>query len=92
MHIVAQCGTIYLKKGEVFMSTITVRLNSEEARIYKEYAEFKNVPLSTLMKEALEEKIEDEIDLRAILAYEERLNNNEVEYVSFDEVKKRLEI
>ena len=92
LHIVIQCGTIYLKKGEIFMSTITVRLNSEEARIYKEYAEFKNIPLSTLMKEALKEKIEDEIDLKAILAYEERLNNNEVEYVSFDEVKKRLEI
>ena len=40
------------------MSTITVRLNNEEERIYKGYAEFKNIPLSTLMKEALEEKIE----------------------------------
>ena len=74
------------------MSTITVRLNSEEARIYKEYAEFKNIPLSTLMKEALEEKIENETDLKAILAYEERLKSNEVEYISFDEVKKRLKI
>ena len=74
------------------MSTITVRLNSEEARIYKEYAEFKNIPLSTLMKEALEEKIEDEIDLKAILDYEERLKNNDVEYISLDEVKKRLDI
>ncbi len=92
MYIVIQCGTIYLRKGEVFMSTITVRLNREEARIYKEYAEFKNVPLSTLMKEALEEKIEDEIDLRAILDYEERLKNNDVEYISLDGVKKRLEI
>lgn len=85
-------GTMHLEKGEIFMSTITVRLNSEEARIYKEYAAFKNLPLSTLMKEALEEKIEDEIDLRAILAYEERLKNKETNYVSFDEVKKRLEI
>ena len=92
LYIVIQCGTIYLKKGEIFMSTITVRLNSEEARIYKEYAEFKNIPLSTLMKEALEEKIEDEIDLKAILSYEERLKNDEAEYISFDEVKKRLEI
>ena len=72
------------------MSTITVRLNSEEARIYKEYAEFKNIPLSTLMKEALEEKIEDETDLRAILAYEERLKNNEIENIFFDEIKKGL--
>lgn len=74
------------------MSTITVRLNNEEERIYKGYAEFKNIPLSTLMKEALEEKIEDETDLRAILAYEKRLENNETKYISFDEVKKRLEI
>lgn len=74
------------------MSTITVRLNSDEAKAYKEYAKFKNVPLSTLMKEALEEKIEDEIDLKAILDYEERLKNNEVEYIPFDEVKKRLEM
>lgn len=92
LHIVIQCGTIYLKKGEIFMSTITVRLNREEARIYKEYAEFKNIPLSTLMKEALEEKIEDEIDLKSILDYEERFKNNEVEYIPFDEVKKRLDI
>jgi predicted DNA-binding protein len=77
-------------KEMVSMNTITVRLNKDEARIYKEYAEFKNMPLSTLMKEALEGKIEEEIDLKAILAYEERLKNNEVEYISFDEVKKRL--
>lgn len=74
------------------MSTITIRLNSEEARLYKEYAEFKNIPLSTLMKEALEEKIEEEIDLKAILTYEERLKNNEAEHIFFEDVKKRLEI
>ena len=72
--------------------TITVRLNSEEEKIYREYAEFKNIALSTLMKEALKEKIEDEIDLQSIFAYEERLKNNEVEYISFDEVKKRLKM
>lgn len=42
------------------------------------------------MKEALEEKIEDEIDLKEILDYEKRLENNEVEYIPFDEVIKRL--
>ena len=74
------------------MSTITVRLNSDEARIYKEYAEFRNVPLSTLMKEALDAKIEDELDLKSIMAYEERLKTNKVEYISFDDVKKRLDM
>lgn len=74
------------------MSTITVRLNKDEEKIYKEYAKFKNTRISTLMKEAMQEKIENEIDLKAILAYEERLKDNEVEYVSFDEIKERLEI
>lgn len=74
------------------MSTITVRLNKEEAKIYKEYAKFKNIPLSTLMKEALEEMVENEIDLKAILAYEERVAKNDVEYIGFDEIKERLEI
>ncbi len=74
------------------MSTITVRLNKEEAEIYKEYAKVKNISLSTLMKEALEEMIENEIDLKAILAYEERVAKNDVEYIEFDEIKERLEI
>ncbi len=74
------------------MATITVRLNKEEEKLYREYAEYKNIPLSTLMKEALEEKIEDEVDLKAILDYEERLKNNQVSYISFDEVKKRLKM
>jgi len=83
--------TTFSERGNT-MSTITVRLNKDEDKIYKEYAKFKNTPISTLMKEAMQEKIENEIDLKAILAYEERLKDNEVEYVSFDEIKERLEI
>lgn len=72
------------------MSTVTVRLNNEEDKIYKEYAKFKNIPLSTLMKEALEEKIEEEMDLKAILAYEKRLEKNELTYTDFEDIKKSL--
>lgn len=74
------------------MTTITVKLDKNEANFYEEYAKFKNIPLTTLMKDALREKIEEEIDMEAILEYEERLKNNEVEYISFDEMMKRLEI
>ena len=74
----------------IVMDTIIVRLNKDEAKIYKEYAEFKNMPLSTLMKEALESKIEEALDLKAILAFEERLKNNEVDFIPFDEMKRRL--
>ena len=44
------------------------------------------------MKEALEEKIEDEIDLKSIFAYEQRLEDGEIEYIPFNDVKKRLEM
>lgn len=37
-----------------------------------------------------EEKIAEELDLKAILAYEERLKNNEVEYIPFEEIRKNL--
>lgn len=72
------------------MSTITVRLNQDEAVIYKEYAEFKNVALSTLMKEALQEKIEDEIDMKAISEYEADVEKNCVEVYDHTEVRKML--
>lgn len=72
------------------MATITVRLNEDEKRLYEEYARYKNVPLSTLMKQVFNEKIEDEIDLKAILAYEDRMSNNEIEYVTFEEIKERI--
>lgn len=72
------------------MATITVRLNEDEKRLYEEYARYKNVPLSTLLKQVFNEKIEDEIDLKAILAYEDRVSTNEIEYVTFEEIKERI--
>lgn len=71
--------------------TVTVRLNDEEAKIYFKYSEFNNLPLSTLMKEALMEKIENEIDLKAVLDYEKRLANNEVEFYSLEVAEKMID-
>lgn len=70
------------------MSTITVRMNYEEERIYKEYAKLKNMPLSALLKETLQEKIENEFDIKLILEYEQKLEKGEVEFISLDKVKK----
>lgn len=75
-------------KGDINMSTITVRMNDEEERMYKEYAILKNMPLSTLLKEALQEKIEDEFDIKLILEYEQKLEKGEVEFINLDKVKK----
>lgn len=74
------------------MATITVRLNDDEKKLYEEYAKYKNAPISTLLKKAFEEKIEDELDLKAILAYEGKIKGGEAEYVSFKEIKERLGI
>ena len=49
------------------MSTITIRLNQDEKRLFEEYAKLQDQPLSTLLKKALAEKIEDEFDLDVII-------------------------
>ena len=72
------------------MSTITIRLNDEEQKAFNEYAKLYDIPLSTLFKKTLEEKIEDEIDMKAIQEYEEKVNNRSVETYGHDEVKKML--
>ena len=74
------------------MGTVTVRLNEEEEKIYYKYAQFNNIALSTLMKEALMEKIENEIDLKTVMDYESRLENGEVEFYTLEETKKLLDI
>ncbi len=74
------------------MATITVRFNEEENRIFTEYAKLHGMPLSTLMKKVLEERIEDEIDLESILAYEKRLMEKDVEFYSLEETKKILDL
>ena len=77
---------IYVRKKVDIMSTITVRLNKEEEKAFRAYAELLNTPLSTLFKQVMEEKLEDEFDMKAILAYEEQVKNNEVKLYSHEDV------
>ncbi|MDX9887653.1 MAG: DUF6290 family protein [Anaerovoracaceae bacterium] len=72
------------------MSTITIRLNSDEEKAFNEYAKLYGMPLSTLFKQTLEEKIEDEIDMKMIKEYEEGVKNGDVELYTHSEVKKIL--
>ncbi len=51
------------QKGLMLMSTITVRMNKDEQEVFETYAKLRGVPLSTIMKQTLEEKIEDEFDV-----------------------------
>ncbi|HOJ12144.1 MAG TPA: DUF6290 family protein [Clostridiales bacterium] len=72
------------------MSTVTVRLNEEEAKIFNEYSKLHGVPLSTLFKKTLEEKMEDELDMQVIKEYEKSLENGYTETFTHEEVKKML--
>ena len=44
--------------------TISVRLNEEDTKLIKAYAEMNNTTLSDLIRNAIIEKIEDEYDLK----------------------------
>lgn len=72
------------------MKTVTVRLNDDEQKTFNGYAELMGVPLSTLFKKALEEKIEDEFDLKIIKEYEEKKKNGKLKFYSFDEAMEEL--
>ncbi len=72
------------------MNTVTVRLNQEERQAFHEYAKLQGVPLSTLFKKALAEKMEDEFDLKTIMHYEEDLSRNSIELYDHSEVKRLL--
>ena len=74
------------------MSTVSVRMNSEEQSVFNEYAKLAGIPLSTLLKKALEEKIENDFDLKSIMKYEKDIAKNTLKTYSHDEVKKMLEI
>ena len=67
------------------MSTISLRLNKEEERLFKNYADFTGEGLTTLLKKALTEKIEEEYDLQAVKEYESAKANGEVILVDQEE-------
>lgn len=75
------------------MGTITVRLNPDEQRAFSEYAKLNGVPLSTLFKKIMEERIEDEFDMKCIREYENDENDvkdRNTQTVDHDELKKML--
>lgn len=45
------------------MPVVSVRINEEEAKLFKSYAKLHGISLSEAYKKALLEKIEDEFDL-----------------------------
>lgn len=72
------------------MPTISLRLNQEEEIIFKNYSNFTGEPLSTLLKNTLLEKIEDEYDLKLIAEYEEDKKKGNFELTDYDDAWREL--
>lgn len=72
------------------MSTVTVRLNEEEKKLFTEYSKLYDIPLSTLFKKALENQIEDEMDIHLIREFEESNDYHNDTLYDHEEVKNIL--
>lgn len=70
------------------MSTISVRLNDKDDILIRKYAELHGMDLSTFIRQAALEKIEDEYDLALFnKVWEEEKDS---EFVSHEDMKKEL--
>lgn len=68
------------------MANISLRVDDRESKLIRNYAKMKKTSVSDLMRNAIIEKIEDEIDLET---FDSALASMETRY-SLDEVKKEL--
>ena len=72
------------------MGTRAWRMDEEDEKLIKEYAKTKNITVSSLFRNAVLEKIEDEIDMDLYhIAMKQHIANPQV--VSFDEMMKEID-
>ena len=72
------------------MGTISLRMDEEDEKLIKEYAKTKNITVSSLIRNAVMEKIEDDIDMDLYhIAMKQHIDNPQV--VSFDEMIKEID-
>lgn len=70
------------------MGTISLRLNDRDDMLIRKYAELHNMDLSTFIRQAVMEKIEDEYDLTLFnKVWEEEIDQARI---SHDELKREL--
>lgn len=71
------------------MTVISLRIDSQEDKLIKEYAKAKNISVSALIRNSVLEKIEDEIDLSLYnQAMKEHKENPQS--ISFEDMLKEL--
>lgn len=68
---------------------ISLRLSDEDTKLIKDYAKINNMSVSDLIRKAVIEKIEDEIDLDAYNKAIKEFKKNSKTY-TLDEIEKEL--
>lgn len=71
--------------------TISLRLNPEDAILIKKFAEIKNLTVSELVRSAVMERIEDEIDLQSYNKSMAEYRKNPTSY-TLEEVERELQL
>ena len=69
---------------------VSIHLSEEEEQLFKNYAEFIGVDLSTLFKRVLLERIELEYELKMIAEYEKEKANGTLKLYDVEEVMDEL--
>lgn len=69
------------------MSTMTVRMNEQDAELVRKFARFEGVTVSDFARTAILEKIEDSYDLQEL---REAIAHDSGEHFSIDEVLSEL--
>ncbi len=72
------------------MSTISIRVSEKDNTLIRKYAQIHNMDLSTFIRQAVLEKIEDEYDLEIFNRVWEKDKNSEM--ISHEELMKELDM
>jgi hypothetical protein len=80
-----------MTEWRVILMTISLRMNDKEEALIREYAKAKNISVSSLFRESVLEKIEDEIDIELYdKAMAEHLKEDQS--ISFEDMMNELDI
>ena len=70
---------------------ISLRLNNKDAQLIKSYADSKRISVSEAVRQAVIERIEDELDLKAYNEALDEYKKNPVTY-SLEEIERELDL
>ena len=74
------------------MTTISLRVSEEELAIFKDYARIHNMSLSSVIRNTMMERIEDEYDLKVFAEYEAEKADDTLKTRPIGELWKELDL